>query len=135
MKKIVKIGVGLLVFFTLPSILFFSFIYFKYNEPLPNAKYDDSTQLMVDTIKSFINYEHFSKTDYISWTFKKRHHFKWYKNKSLCDVYWKNIKVKLDLNNQKNSLVYINENLINNSESKTYIKRLLNYLTMILFGL
>ena len=47
MKKIVKIGVGLLVFFTLPSILFFSFIYFKYNEPLPNAKYDDSTQLMV----------------------------------------------------------------------------------------
>ena len=123
MKKIVKIGVGLLVFFTLPSILFFSFIYFKYNEPLPNAKYDDSTQLMVDTIKSFINYEHFSKTDYISWTFKKRHHFKWYKNKSLCDVYWKNIKVKLDLNNQKNSLVYINENLINISESKTYIKK------------
>ena len=123
MKKIVKIGVGLLVFFTLPSILFFSFIYFKYNEPLPNAKYDDSTQLMVDTIKTFINYEHFSKTDYISWTFKKRHHFKWYKNKSLCDVYWKNIKVKLDLNNQKNSLVYINENLINTTESKTYIKK------------
>lgn len=123
MKKIVKIGVGLLVFFTLPSILFFSFIYFKYNEPLPNAKYDDSTQLMVDTIKSFINYEHFSKTDYISWTFKKRHHFKWYKNKSVCEVYWKNIKVKLDLNNQKNSLVYINENLIDNSESKTYIKK------------
>lgn len=123
MKKIVKIGVGLLVFFTLPSILFFSFIYFKYNEPLPNAKYDDSTQLMVDTIKSFINYEHFSKTDYVSWTFKKRHHFKWYKNKSICVVYWKNIKVKLDLNNQKNSLVYINENLIDNSESKTYIKK------------
>lgn len=123
MKKIVKIGVGLLVFFTLPSILFFSFIYFKYNEPLPNAKYDDSTQLMVDKIKSFINYEHFSKTDYVSWTFKKRHHFKWYKNKSICVVYWKNIKVKLDLNNQKNSLVYINENLIDNSESKTYIKK------------
>ena len=123
MKKIVKIGVGLLVFFTLPSMLFFSFIYLKYNEPLPTAKYDDSTQLMVDTIKSFINYEHFSKTDYISWTFKKRHHFKWYKNKSLCEVYWKNIKVKLDLNNQKNSLVYISENLINNSESKTYIKK------------
>ena len=123
MKKIVKIGVGLFGVFYTSKYTFFSFIYFKYNEPLPTAKYDDSTQLMVDTIKSFINYEHFSKTDYISWTFKKRHHFKWYKNKSLCEIYWKNIKVKLDLNNQKNSLVYINENLINISESKTYIKK------------
>ena len=56
MKKTVKIGVGLLVFFTLPSILFFSFIYLKYNEPLPTAKYDDSTQQMADTIKSFIKH-------------------------------------------------------------------------------
>ena len=111
MKKIVKIGVGLLVFFTLPSILFFSFIYLKYNEPLPNAKYDDSTQLMVNTIKSYINYEHFIKTDYISWTFKKRHHFKWYKNKSLCPRSTSHLTVALDHNTldtlYENKRVYI----------------------------
>lgn len=123
MKKLVKIGVGVVVFFTLPSILFFSFIYLKYNEPIPAAKYDNNTQLMVDSIKSFINYDQYIHTDYLSWTFKKRHHFKWYKNKGLCEVYWENIKVKLELNNQENSLVYINEKLIDVSQYEPYIEK------------
>jgi len=36
-KKILKIVAGVIIFFTLPSILFFGFLYFKYNEDLPTG--------------------------------------------------------------------------------------------------
>ncbi len=122
-KKILKITVGLIIFFTLPSILFFGFVYFKYNEDLPKGKTDKETQRMVANIKSFINYQAYKKTDYIEWTFKKRHHFKWYKSKGYCDVFWKNIEVKLNLKNNAKSMVLIDGQLIDKSEFDSYIKK------------
>ena len=35
LKKTIKIVVGIVVFFTLPSLLFIGYIYFKYSEDVP----------------------------------------------------------------------------------------------------
>ena len=54
-----------------------------------------------------LNYEAYKNTAHIEWTFKKRHHYNWDKTKNICDVYWKDYRVTLDLNNLSKSSVYI----------------------------
>lgn len=123
-KKTLKIIVGAIVFLTLPSILFFGFLYFKYNENLPigvkSKQADELAYKMLDAL----NESAYKKTDYIEFTFKKRHHYKWNKLENTCQVFWKNYQVFLDLNNPKKSKAYQNNNLVNNPE---LIQKATNY--------
>jgi hypothetical protein len=56
-----------------------------------------------------LDYEAYKATDYIEFTFKNRHHYKWQKSKNTCAVYWKNYQVNLDL-----SAIHKSEALENN---------------------
>ncbi len=51
-KKIFKIILGVIIFFTLPSLLFFGFVYFKYAEDLqqinPTEKADVLSNKMLE---------------------------------------------------------------------------------------
>ena len=85
-KKTFKIIAGVIVFFTLPSLLFFVYLFFKYNEPLPSGiqgkNADDLAYKMLDALDN----DAYENTNYIEWTFKNRHHYKWEKSKNLCTV-------------------------------------------------
>ena len=102
-KRILKIVAGAIVFITLPTLLLFGFLYFKYNEELPVGKETAKADVLANKMLNALNYDAYKATDYIEFTFKKRHHFKWNKTENTCEVYWKNYKVNLDFNdNSKN---------------------------------
>lgn len=126
-KKIIKISLGVIVFFTLPSALFFGFMYYKYNEALPEGSNPKKADRVAHNMLKSLNYEAYKNTSYIEWTFKKRHHFKWKKNEQFCEVYWKNIRVDLQLSNPKSSVVFINDIKVTNKKKGELIEKAVTY--------
>ncbi len=126
-KKIVKIITGIIVFLTLPSLLFFGFLYFKYNEELPTGFEGEKADALAYTMLETLNYEAYKNTTNIEWTFKKLHHYNWNKIKNTCEVFWKDYKVYLDLNNYSKSKVYIHGFLIDSDLSEELIEKAINY--------
>lgn len=124
MKRILKIITGIIIFFTLPSLLFFGFLYLKYNEDLPTGLQGKQADALATKMLNALNYEAFKTTDFIAFTFKKRHHYEWNKEESTCEVYWKNFRVHLDLNNKTNSRAFENNQEIENEE---IIQKALDY--------
>ncbi|WP_339917904.1 hypothetical protein [Yeosuana marina] len=98
-KKTFKIISGLIVFLTLPSILFFVFVFLKYNEDLPTGEQGAKADALAYKMLDALNYKAYDSTNYLEWTFKKSHHYKWKKSKNTCSVYWEDYKVDLDFNN------------------------------------
>ena len=97
-KKIAKIIIGVIVFFTLPSLLFFGYVYLKYDEDLPIGTKGEQAEQMATKMLSALDYEAYKNTNYIEWTFKNRHHYQWKKNEETCTVHWEDYKVDLNLN-------------------------------------
>ena len=122
-KKIIKIIGGVVIFFTLPTLLLFGFIYFKYNEDLPTGEQGPAADLLANRMLNALNHDAYKATDYIEFTFKKRHRFKWFKTDNTCEVYWKNVKVDLDLLNNDRSQVYISDIKYGGVEKKDYIQK------------
>lgn len=106
-KKILKIITGIIIFLTLPSLLFFGFLHYKYNEDLPTGIQGEKADALAHKMLNTLDYEAYKNTSHIEWTFKKRHHYSWNKAKNTCDVYWKDYKVTLNLNNLSKSTLYI----------------------------
>lgn len=127
LKKTFKIIAGTIIFLTLPTLLLFGFLYFKYNEELPKGDKNEIADVLANKMLNALDYDAYKTTDYIEFTFKKRHHFKWNKTENTCEVYWKNYKVVLDLNDNTNSSVFQNEIKITEEQSKTLIKKATNY--------
>ena len=127
LKKPLKIFVGVVIFFTLPSLLFFGFVYFKYNEDLPNGKSGPAAELLAQNMLNALDYEAYKNTNYLEWTFKNRHHFKWQKNEGTCMVYWKEYKVDLDLNNSSESKAYVQNFKVNGEQAEELITEATNY--------
>ncbi|OUR97674.1 hypothetical protein A9Q86_15790 [Flavobacteriales bacterium 33_180_T64] len=122
-KKILKIIGGVIVFFTLPSLLFFTYLYLKYNEDLPTGIQNQAADQLATRMLDVLDYEAYKTTDYIEFTFKKRHHYKWSKSENTCQVYWKNIRVNLDIANHDNSQVFISDKLYNAEDAHEYIHK------------
>tara|TARA_R110002050_G_scaffold97971_2_gene203625 strand:+ start:10686 stop:11402 length:717 start_codon:yes stop_codon:yes gene_type:complete len=126
-KKILKIVTGIIIFLTLPSLLFFGFLYFKYNEDLPTGIKGEKADALAYKMLKALNYEAYKSTNYIEWTFKKRHHYKWEKAKNICEVYWKEYKVNLDLKNYSNSKVYVHGFIIDSELKVELIEKAIKY--------
>ncbi|MFD0988560.1 hypothetical protein ACFQ1R_00500 [Mariniflexile jejuense] len=126
-KKILKITTGVLVFLTLPSLLFFCFLYFKYDETLPTGIIGNEADALAYKMLDALNYDAFKKTDYIEWTFKRRHHYKWKKDKNICDVYWKEYKVSLNLNDASQNKAYVHSFKVDNDMAEELIAKATNY--------
>jgi len=127
MKKILKIIVGVIIFFTLPSLLLFGFVYFKYNEKLPVGIESPEADALANNMLEALHYEAYKKTDYIEWTFKRRHHFKWNKTDNSCQVLWKNYKVNLDLATPSESEIFKNNVKIEGPEKQEFIEQATKY--------
>ena len=107
LKKIFKIVAGILVFFALPSLLLFGFLYFKYNEDLPEGVSGKEADALAYKMLEALDYEALKNTKHIHWTFKKRRHYELDKVNNICEVSWKGYKVILDLNDNSQSKVFI----------------------------
>jgi uncharacterized membrane protein affecting hemolysin expression len=64
-KRILKIIVGLIIFLTLPSLLFFGFLYFKYNEDLPEGQQGPKADALAQTMLEALNNDAYLNTDYL----------------------------------------------------------------------
>lgn len=126
-KKILKITTGIIIFLTLPSLLFFGFLYFKYNEDLPIGIQGEKADTLAHNMLEALNYEAYQNTNIIEWTFKKRHHYIWNKIENNCEVYWKDYKVNLDFNNISKSKVYVHGFTIDSDLSEELIQKALGY--------
>lgn len=127
LKKILKYIFGGIVFLTLPSLLFFGFLYFKYNEKLPKGKQGVEADSLAIKMLNALDYQSYKETDYIEFTFKGRHHYKWQKSENTCVVEWSHFKVELDLNNTKNSKVFVANQEYNGIEKQDYIDKAVSY--------
>ena len=126
-KKILKITAGIIVFITLPSLLFFGYLYFKYDEELPHGNQGVEAEILAVKMLDALNYEAYKKTNYIEWTFKNRHHYKWEKDKNICTVYWKDYKVILHLNDLNQSKVYVHSFIVKGEIEKELLKKAVDY--------
>ena len=126
-KKVFKIISGVVIFFTLPSLLFFGFLFFKYDEDLPNGVQGEQADALAYNMLEALDYDAFKNTNYLEWTFKKRHHYKWDKGNSTCEVYWKEFKVNLDLNDHTQSKAYVHSFKVESEMAKELITKALDY--------
>jgi hypothetical protein len=106
-KNPLKIIAGVIIFLTLPTLLLFGFLYFKYHEDLPVGIQGEQADAVAQKMLDALNYEAYKNTNYIEWTFKKRRYYEWDRIKNTCVVLWKQNKVVLNLNNPSKSKVYI----------------------------
>ncbi|WP_298345599.1 hypothetical protein [uncultured Algibacter sp.] len=126
-KKILKIITGVIIFLTLPSLLFFGFLYFKYNEDLPTGIQGEQADALAHKMLDALDYEAYKTTNYIEWTYKKRRHYEWDKKNNICNVFWKENKVVLDLNNLSKSKVYIHSFKNESDMAKELIEKATSY--------
>lgn len=126
-KKILKIVAGVIVFFTLPTLLLFGFLYFKYNEELPVGITGEPAEQLATKMLNALDYDAYKNTDFIEWTFSKRHHYKWNKAENTCEVYWKAYQVNLDLSDISKSEAFQNDLKIDENSSKDLIEKAVSY--------
>lgn len=126
-KNIFKITFGIIIFITLPSLLLYGFLYFKYNEDLPTGIQGEQADALAYKMLDALNYEAFKNTNHLEWTFKKRHHYSWNKNNNTCEVYWKEYKVLLYLNDLDKSKAYIHSFIIDSDMAPELIDKAIKY--------
>ncbi|MCX7547753.1 hypothetical protein OS188_07300 [Xanthomarina sp. F1114] len=126
-KRILKIVVGVIVFFTLPTLLLYGFVYFKYNEELPVGTQGEQADALAIKMLDALDYEAYKNTNYIEWTFKKRRHYQWQKDKNICSVFWKDYKVELDLKDYSASNAYIHSFKVQDEKADELIKKAIDF--------
>lgn len=126
-NKIIKIIIGIVIFFTLPSLLLFGFAYFKYNEDLPTGTQGEQADALAYKMLEALNYDAYKNTDYIEWTFKRRHHYEWKKEENICDVFWKDYKVRLNLKDHSQSQVFVHGFKLAGKTADELLEKALNY--------
>lgn len=127
LKKTFKIIAGVIVFLTLPSLLFIGFLYFKYDEDIPYGIKGAKAETLAIKMLDALDFEAYKKTNYIEWTFKNKHHYKWEKDKNICTVYWKDYKVILHLNNIENSKTYVHNFNVKGETEKELLEKAISY--------
>lgn len=112
MKKFLKfIGVLLLVL-----ILCIGGYYFANNEALPEGKTGEAADALATKMLTAVNNEAFENTELLEWSFRGKHHYKWYKQQGIVEVAWENNKVILHTQATEQSEVFVNGEKTENPE-------------------
>jgi len=112
MKKTIKYTT--LLFLLLVAV--FAIFYFTYNEPLPKGEQGKQADELASKMLKELAYEAYKKTEVLEWTFKGKHHYKWYKQENIVIVSWKQNKVILNTKESDKSEVYIADEKVVNSK-------------------
>jgi hypothetical protein len=102
-------------------------MYLKYDESLPTGQEGAEADQLATKMLQALNEEAYLNTDYLEWTFKGRHHYKWYKSDNSVEVSWDKMTVILDLENHDNSKVFAGEQEYNGTEKHDYIHKAESY--------
>ncbi len=127
LKKPIKILIGIVIFITLPSLLFVGYLYFKHHQPLPIGESGELADNLATKMLVNLNYEAYLSTDYIEWTFKNRRHYKWEKTEGTCEVFWKEYRIKLDLKDHGNSRAFVHGFIIEGEMGAELVEKAKNY--------
>ena len=127
LKKSIKILTGIIIFLSIPSLLFCGFILLKYNEDLPTGTPGKKADALAQKMLNALNYNAYKNTNYIEWTYKQRRHYEWQKNNHLCYVYWDEYSVRLNLKDHKLSKAYIHSFKVEGAIGEKLKKKALNY--------
>jgi hypothetical protein len=127
LKKILKIIAGVIIFFTLPTLLFFGYAHYKYNEELPIGISGEQADSLAHKMLKALDHNAYLETNYLEWTFRNKNHYKWFKDRNSCEVFWKEFKVVLDFENSNNSKAYVNESEVLDQTAKDLIKKATDY--------
>lgn len=127
LKKTLKIITGIVVFLTLPSLLLFGYIYFRYHEDLPVGSNPEQADLLAQNMLEALDYDAYKNTNYIEWMFENRHFYKWRKNNQTCLVYWKDYKVDLNLKDYTLSKAYIHNFSVEGEIGNDLIEKAIKY--------
>ena len=112
MKKLFKyIGILLLLLIVAGGVY-----YFAKNESLPEGKTGKEADELAHKMLNAINHETFKNTETLKWSFRNKHFYTWNKQEDIVHISWAQYKVTLNLNNPKNSDVYIDGKLKENKE-------------------
>lgn len=126
-KKSTKIITWGIIFLTLPSLLFCGFMFLKYNEDLPSGTTGKMADALAQKMLDALNYDAYKNTNYIEWTYKQRRHYEWKKDEEICQVYWEEYRVHLNLNDHKLSRAYIHSFKIEGDMGEKLKEKALNY--------
>ncbi len=126
-KHIVKIGIGIIIFVTISSLLFLGFLYFRYHEDLPIGANPEQADALAQKMLDALDYEAYENTSYIEWMYRKRRFYKWKKDRQSCLVYWKDYKVDLNLKDYTDSQAYIHNFNAEGEIGKGLIDKAIHY--------
>ena len=62
-KRVIKIVLGIIVFLTLPTLLLYGFVYFKYNEELPQGIQGEQADALAYKMLDALDYEAYKNTN------------------------------------------------------------------------
>lgn len=127
LKKAIKILLGIVVFFTLPSLLFLGYLYIKYDEPIPVGVQGEKADALATKMLDALDFESYTNTNYIEWTFRNKRHYKWEKDKNICTVYWKEYKVVLTLDDYTQSTTYVHNFRVTDDRHQELINDAVKY--------
>ena len=102
-------------------------MYLKYNDHLPTGQQGANADQLASKMLAALNEKAYLSTDYLEWTFKGMHRYKWYKSDNTCEVSWKDFTVILDFNNPDNSKVFVAQQAYDGVEKQDYINKATNY--------
>lgn len=116
MKKVLK---ALGIFLAILAIVIAIF-YYKNNETLPIGVQGIEADNLAKKMLSALNYEAYKNTEYLEWSFRDSHHYKWNKLENQVTVIWDNNEVIVDTQNPNNSeIIKSNQTIASDQLIKT----------------
>jgi hypothetical protein len=116
MKKVLK---ALGIFLAILAIVIAIF-YYKNNETLPIGVQGIEADNLAKKMLSALNYKAYKNTEYLEWSFRDSHHYKWNKLENQVTVIWDNNEVIVDTQNPNNSeIIKSNQTIASDQLIKT----------------
>jgi len=125
--KLIKILGKLVLLFAIFSFIYIGFLYIKYDEDLPGGAQGTEADALANKMLDALNHQTFENTNYIEWTFRNKNHYKWSKNKGVCDVIWKDFKVRLNLKEMDKSKAFVHNFEVHDKQAQELIRKATNY--------
>lgn len=101
MKKVLK---ALGIFLAILAIVIAIF-YYKNNETIPIGTEGKEADNLAAKMLVALNFEAFKNAEYLEWSFRGTHYYKWKIQENIVHVIWENNEVLLDTKNKRNSKV------------------------------
>jgi hypothetical protein len=101
MKKIIKA----LGFFLAILAIVIAIFYYKNNEDLPIGNEGKEADALAIKMRTALNYEAFKSAEFLTWSFRDAHYYKWNKSENKVIVTWDDNEIILDTKKPSNSKI------------------------------